>query len=654
MRQIRKEGRTWRYRIDEGEWIDDYVEPNINILQPDFDGEGYVWPELELKQTKRKGKGVFATRDLQAGTEIPIVGDTTECSRTHSWETFDRARPENHKTECIDGHPSNDPYKGVANYGLSISMMLNEANNPNCTFRQSNYIQLVRNVKKGQELTVYYGSGREMRKIRKEQGYEITYEKTKDWPLESGTPAQRVANRTHWMGVIVLKKMENKILETKKDIPDYISDCKDFTITNNLMSRPTRVGSRNTFYCKFKNDKKNTCLSLPTATLYINKDLGIDEPHCLDCMKREVWTMNGAESISVGEWGKLMEQKSSSSSSSPSSSAAPKAKAKAKEPKEPKPKEPKPKEPKPKELSPDAPQASKKKIKKTQLVWNINDDAKNDDATLKWLKVNEVNLRKQFKDYPDVIDPLSHSLFTLAATRGKLKTMEYLLSLGADLNYVQTKTGDDALSAALYYNQYPAADLLIKKGMTLDIAKEIEKDPNRKQTEAIPPVERYQIYLRDVEAEEVKDEPEFEPEDGPEFEPEDEPEEKQTVGMKMMGSKPYWVEKDKEKDKDDDDEETDEEPVYPLPRNDSDSTDTTVVMSRNNSGVESTVLAELPEPPILSRHSSSDSSLGSLRYSPSPLLSDRRLPRSAALDINRVFPGLFGSPTPIKPLFGML
>ena len=180
MRQIRKEGRTWRYRIDEGEWIDDYVEPNINILQPDFDGEGYVWPELELKQTKRKGKGVFATRDLQAGTEIPIVGDTTECSRTHSWETYDRSRPEKHTPQCIDGHPTNDPYKGVANFGLSISMMLNEANNPNCTFRQSNYIQLVRNVKKGQELTAYYGDSREMRKIRKEQDYEITYEKTQD------------------------------------------------------------------------------------------------------------------------------------------------------------------------------------------------------------------------------------------------------------------------------------------------------------------------------------------------------------------------------------------------------------------------------------------------------------------------------------------
>ena len=145
--------------------------------------------------------------------------------------------------------------------------------------------------------------------------------------LESGTPAQRVENRTHWMGVVILKKMENKILETKKDIPDYIPDS---TITNNLMSRPTRVGSRNTFYCKFKNDKKNTCLSLPTATLYINKDLGIDEPHCLDCMKREVWTMNGAESISVGEWWKIMEQKSYSAPSS-SSSSAPKAKPRQKE-----------------------------------------------------------------------------------------------------------------------------------------------------------------------------------------------------------------------------------------------------------------------------------------------------------------------------------
>ena len=107
--------------------------------------------------------------------------------------------------------------------------------------------------------------------------------------------------------------------------------------------------------------------------------------------------------------------------------------------------------------------------------------------------------------------------------------------------------------------------------------------------------------------------------------------------------------------KDDDGSETEEEPVYPiLSRHDSesDSTEPTVVMSRNSSGVESAVLADLPEP-TLSRHSSAES-LGSLRYSPSQLEDEPKLKRSFAFDANRVFPGLFGTPKITKPLFGML
>ena len=402
------------------------------------------------------------------------------------------------------------------------------------------------------------------------------------------------------------------------------------------MSRPSRLGARNTFFCKFKNDKKNTCPSLPTATLYINTDLGVNELHCLDCMKREFWTTKGAESVAVGEWGKQMEQ-NASAPPAPSSSPVPRKKKKVIQLT---PEEKDEEEPIPLGV---ISQASKKRIKKTLLVWNVNDEDKDDDATLQWLQSNEVNLRKQFKEYPDVIDSLSHSLFTLAATRGKIKTMEYLLSLGADFNYVQAKTGDNALSAALYYNQYPAADLLIKKGMTLDVAKELEKDPNRKQTESIPPVERYQRYLRDVG--EVKD-------------PEDEPEAiqgEQTVGSRMM-SPYYWVGAEPPRGRqrvmsphvDDDGSETEVEDVYPIMSNASDSTATTVIMSRNDSGVESSILALLPEP-SLSRHSSADS-LGSLRYSPS-----QEIPaRSFAFDANRVFPGLFTTPKAIKPLFGML
>ena len=83
--------------------------------------------------------------------------------------------------------------------------------------------------------------------------------------------------------------------------------------------------------------------------------------------------------------------------------------------------------------------------------------------------------QRQFKDYPNIIDPQSHSLFMLAGARGKLKTMKYLLTLGADLDYIQAKSGDDALSVALYFNEYDVADWLVEdKGMTLASTKRIK------------------------------------------------------------------------------------------------------------------------------------------------------------------------------------
>ena len=119
-----------------------------------------------------------------------------------------------------------------------------------------------------------------------------------------------------------------------------------------------------------------------------------------------------------------------------------------------------------------------------------------DEVTLKWLHQNEYRLKHQFKGYPNVIDSLSHSLFTIAGIRGKLKTMKYLLSIGADLNYVQEQTGDNALSAALQYNEYVVADWLrLDKGMTLDIARELEKNIGRKDKTS---VERYRYYSINV------------------------------------------------------------------------------------------------------------------------------------------------------------
>ena len=109
--------------------------------------------------------------------------------------------------------------------------------------------------------------------------------------------------------------------------------------------------------------------------------------------------------------------------------------------------------------------------------------------------------QRQFKDYPNIIDPQSHSLFMLAGARGKLKTMKYLLTLGADLDYIQAKSGDDALSVALYFNEYDVADWLMEdKGMTLDVAEELEENPEREK--GVPmehkAVGRYQYYIESV------------------------------------------------------------------------------------------------------------------------------------------------------------
>jgi len=300
MRQFRKVGRQWQFKVGDGEWRDDFVEPDIDILQPDWDGKGFYWPDLEIKDTGKKGKGVFAARDLPEGAEIPILGkiqEEGEYSQTHSWQRYDRSRPVNHKPQFIDGHPKINPHKGVASFGLSISMMLNESGRPNCVFRQSNYVQLARDVKKGQELTIFYGNSREMLKIRKERGYSISHDSdTMTMPKEAGTPAQRVNNWQNWMGLI--QHRENN---------------KSDDITKDKVEMPRRTGARNTYHCKYLGTKKCDTTPGRPPTLYVNPDVGVMELHCMDCMKREL-TMKAAKAVAPGEWAKILGEASSSSS----------------------------------------------------------------------------------------------------------------------------------------------------------------------------------------------------------------------------------------------------------------------------------------------------------------------------------------------------
>ena len=101
------------------------------------------------------------------------------------------------------------------------------------------------------------------------------------------------------------------------------------------------------------------------------------------------------------------------------------------------------------------------------------------------------------QNYPN-IESNYHYLLSLAASKGKLETVKYLVSVGADLYNTSKTTGDDALSTALWFNEYDVADWLIQQGMTLDNAKALESRPDREIQDEVGAVERYQTYLREV------------------------------------------------------------------------------------------------------------------------------------------------------------
>ena len=193
------------------------------ILQPVEDGPGFIWPGLEVKSAPGKGNVVFATEDIPAGTEIPILGEPywdepSAEQESHSWVVYPRSMKKlaEYKDASLDARPTNDPYRKTPNFGLSIAMVVNEAPWPhfNSAFRESNYLQIIRDVKKGEEITCDYGHKYEG--VRRSKGYTIrqmTQAELKELdaiqPPEAGTSAFRVGNWLNWMTILKITKAEN-------------------------------------------------------------------------------------------------------------------------------------------------------------------------------------------------------------------------------------------------------------------------------------------------------------------------------------------------------------------------------------------------------------------------------------------------------------
>ena len=192
------------------------------VIQPTKEDTGYVWEDLELKQSQEKGAGcgVFATRKLKVGEMIPIVGAKVDANHngTHDWTYYGRALK-----GTVTGDPSINPYKGIGNYGLSIAMMLNETTTkkPNCKFTL-NHVVVALPVKKGQELFVHYGDTYEPTRIL--MGYSDAMKKNKYLgeeqeytlfdALKYPPPKERNGNIEKWNGVIAkgIPQYKNRVL----------------------------------------------------------------------------------------------------------------------------------------------------------------------------------------------------------------------------------------------------------------------------------------------------------------------------------------------------------------------------------------------------------------------------------------------------------
>jgi hypothetical protein len=117
------------------------------------------------------------------------------------------------------------------------------------------------------------------------------------------------------------------------------------------------------------------------------------------------------------------------------------------------------------------PKKSKAKVAKAATQYDALTTvygATSDADTLAWMKASGL---ERMKSYPNFKDKAGHSLLTLAASQGKLETAKYLLEKGANINYKQPN-GYDALSSALAFGHYEVAKYLISKGLTLQSAKD--------------------------------------------------------------------------------------------------------------------------------------------------------------------------------------
>lgn len=201
-------------------FVERMPEQELQFVYPREIHKGfYSWPDLYVDESsiKNAGKGVFASNKVRAGTIIPILGKmymgcpTDDMS--HSWQFNKFSKQVVH----IDGNPKLNAYKNIGNYGLSIAMMVNESEKPNCVFL-SDALVVAEDIEPGVELTTYYGNAHNS--TRQKNRYTLFVDREHmDWLIAtatetlSGTSRARMKSKVQsllsFYGFIIAMKESN-------------------------------------------------------------------------------------------------------------------------------------------------------------------------------------------------------------------------------------------------------------------------------------------------------------------------------------------------------------------------------------------------------------------------------------------------------------
>ena len=221
------------------------------ILKPVQTEDGnFKWNELEVKTSGQGGgKGVYAKQDLKVATVVVIFGVPVskwthhDHGPSHGW-VRKKVGVKKENQPKLDGHPSLYPYKGVGSFGLAIAMMLNEPTKgkPSCIFK-FNSVVVQRRIKKGEELTVFYGDvyerntysveGNSMRKWVNNKLWELKVNYHAMYAKFNGILKEMIEEeeRTETEEEEEEEEKEKEVIDlTKDDVIDLTQDDDEFLV----------------------------------------------------------------------------------------------------------------------------------------------------------------------------------------------------------------------------------------------------------------------------------------------------------------------------------------------------------------------------------------------------------------------------------------